>query len=132
MTNVVKPSSTENRDKNAYPSGFDDNPWFGSVFTQLNRTESVSFQTGATISKATKRSNHPIFQAQINRFPDGPQPIPARIVFSTPVHSFDSTFRPQTLPNGTKWHHWRTKERYGQLIDTDQNAKLQRMVASAP
>ncbi|WP_068519753.1 hypothetical protein [Thalassospira sp. MCCC 1A02491] len=109
MTNVVKPSSTENRDKNAYPSGFDDNPWFGSVFTQLNRTESASFQTGATISKATKRSNHPIFQAQINRFPDGPQPIPARIVFSTPAHSFDSTFRPQrpqTTPLADQWSIW--------------------------
>ncbi|WP_412558873.1 hypothetical protein [Thalassospira sp. MIT1370] len=132
MTNVVKPSSTENRDKNAYPSRFDDNPWFGSVFTQLNRTESASFQTGATISKATKSSNPPIFQAQINRFPHDPQPIPARIVFSTPLHSFDSTFRPQTAPNHPIWHHWRINGRYGQLIDTDQNAKLQRMLASAP
>ncbi|PKR49267.1 hypothetical protein [Thalassospira povalilytica] len=132
MTNVVKPSSTENRDKNAYQSGFDDNPWFGSVFTQLNRTESASFQTGATISKATKSSNPPIFQAQINRFPHDLQPIPARIVFFNARTQFRFHIPSATVPNGPKWHHWRINGRYGQLIDTDQNAKLQRMVASAP
>ncbi|WP_417827014.1 hypothetical protein [Thalassospira povalilytica] len=99
MTNVVKPSSTENRDKNAYPSGFDDNPWFGSVFTQLNRTESASFQTGATISKATKRSNHPMFQAQINRFP----PWPATDTRQNRVFNAPHTVSiPHSVPNDAK------------------------------
>jgi hypothetical protein len=87
MTNAVKPSSTENRHKNAYPHCFGDNPWFGSVFTQLNRTESLAFQTSATIQC--------LLGTRISAKYDGCQtPIPGATM------SFRDTYimHPQTIP----------------------------------